>query len=288
MAIKSTVIAGIGSDIGTALASRWLDRGWRVAGTYRSTSKALDALAARGAQLVRLDMNARASFPPAAAALGEAGPWDVLVLAAASMEPIGPFSECDFARWAGSIEINFINQLGLLHALLRHRRRGADARPLVLMFAGGGTNGAPVNYSAYTVSKIALIKMCELLDAEMPDVRFVILGPGWVRTKIHRETIRAGERAGGALEATRERMALDRFNPMERVVDCCDWALETSKHSASGRNFSVVHDAWGSPELDAALAADADLYKLRRSGNAGPERPVRSQPVSGTDHTVSK
>ena len=35
--------------------------------------------------------------------------------------------------------------------------------------------------------------MCELLDAEVPDVKFVILGPGWVRTKIHDAVLQAGK-----------------------------------------------------------------------------------------------
>ena len=41
---------------------------------------------------------------------------------------------------------------------------------------------------AYTLSKIASIKAVELLDAEK-DTKFTILGPGWVKTKIHKSTI---------------------------------------------------------------------------------------------------
>ena len=62
--------------------------------------------------------------------------------------------------------------------------------------AGGGTNSAFKFYSAYCISKIALIKMCELIDAEDPKIKIQILGPGFVKTKTHLETIKAGNRAG--------------------------------------------------------------------------------------------
>jgi NAD(P)-dependent dehydrogenase (short-subunit alcohol dehydrogenase family) len=137
----------------------------------------------------------------------------------------------------------------------------------VLLFAGGGTNDAPLNYSAYTISKIALIKMCELLDAEIPDTRFVIVGPGVVQTKIHRATVEAGARAGQNAQRAREALEGSHCTPMERVLDCCDWVVEAPRESISGRNFSIVFDAWGTEALERQLMQDPDLYKLRRSGN---------------------
>ena len=35
----------------------------------------------------------------------------------------------------------------------------------------------------------------------------------------------------------------------------------------SGRNISLVHDAWGSTQIVGALSKDNNLYKLRRFGN---------------------
>ena len=263
------IVASISSDIGAALAQRWLGRGWQVAGTYRQDSPQVQQLRERAARVVACDLAAAGAGRQAADQLATTHtPWDVLALFAGSMEPIGRFADTRFDDWARSIQVNFTGQLEMLHALLPHRSRDTPRGPCVILMAGGGTNSAPLDYSAYTVSKIALIKMCELLDAELPDVRIAIVGPGWVRTKIHRETLAAGRHAGESYGRTLARLASDDFTSMDSVLDCCDWIIQSDKVTVGGRNFSVAFDPWGESELDCALAADSNLFKLRRAGNA--------------------
>jgi NAD(P)-dependent dehydrogenase (short-subunit alcohol dehydrogenase family) len=183
------------------------------------------------------------------------------------LEPVGAFADCDIAEWQKSVEVNFTRQVQFVHELLPSRNRQGEHSPVVLFFAGSGTNNAAVNYSAYTISKIALIKMCELLDAEIPDTNFVILGPGWVKTKIHQETLKAGHRAGANYQKTKQRLAGDECTPMEKVLDCCDWIIKADRKAVGGRNFSVVFDQWGSSSLTEKLEKDPNMYKLRRAGN---------------------
>jgi NAD(P)-dependent dehydrogenase (short-subunit alcohol dehydrogenase family) len=197
----------------------------------------------------------------------QAPSWDTLILCPGDLAPVGPFDQTDFDEWENSLAINFTAQLRLVRELLHSRRRNSQSLPMVLFFAGGGTNGATVRYSAYTVSKIALIKMCELLDAEIPDVRFTILGPGWVQTKIHEATLSAGQRAGDNLRRTQDRLNKRDFVPMEKVLDCCDWLVGQPREVVGGRNFSVTGDEWGSEVLAKRLMEDPNLYKLRRAGN---------------------
>jgi len=185
----------------------------------------------------------------------------------ATQHPVGAFLECDFDEWEESVKVNFTSHLRIIHGLLPSRHLNSALGPCVLFFAGGGTNSAPVNYSAYTISKIALIKMCELLDAEISDTRFVIVGPGWVRTKIHKSTLRAGIRAGTNYQRTIEKLARDEFTSMELVLDCCDWLIDSPRELVSGRNFSVVFDKWGTKELEERLLQEPHMYKLRRYGN---------------------
>jgi NAD(P)-dependent dehydrogenase (short-subunit alcohol dehydrogenase family) len=260
------IVISASSDIGLALALDWLAAGCEVHATYRTPGTAVDELANAGASVLPCDLADTASICRAGEELRRrAIDWDVLVLAAGTIEPIGPFAECDFEAWSASMQVNFTGPMRVLRELLPARRRGGE--PLALFFAGGGTNNATVNYSAYTLAKIALIKAVELLAAEIGDCRFSIVGPGWVNTKIHQATLAAGPRAGEAYRRTREKLATDDWVPMDRVVACCNWLVQAPADVITGRNFSTAGDAWGDGRLDELLRNDPDMYKLRRAGN---------------------
>lgn len=265
---RKAIIVSISSDIGTKMAQRWLKRGWEVFGTYRTFSNIPATLTMDGVQFCHCDFSEPASVKNACKEIQEKiDCWDVLVLCPATQDPIGPFETCSFDEWEASITVNFTSQLRMVHDLLPCRNMNSALEPCVLFFAGGGTNNAVVNYSAYTISKIALIKMCELLDAEIKDTRFVIVGPGWVKTKIHDATLKAGKRSGDLYQRTIDKLESNEFTPIEDVLSCCDWIIDAPRNAVSGRNFSVVFDAWGTQALLERLAGDENMYKLRRYGN---------------------
>ena len=54
--------------------------------------------------------------------------------------------------------------------------------------------------------------------------------------------------------------------PMEKVVNCCDWLLSSSRKLVGGRNFSAVHDPWESDKIS-LIQDDPNIFKLRRFGN---------------------
>ncbi len=244
----SAIIISISSDIGAALARRWKDRGWDVFGTYRTPSPGVDQLRHLGIRIFHCNLLDIQSVDSLQSLCLD---WDVLVMCPGTLEPVSSFADCSFDEWEKSLAVNFTRQMRILQVMLPFRNRNSGLGACVLFFAGGGVNSAPLNSSAYTVSKIALIKMCELLDAEIPDSRFAIVGPGWVDTKIHRES----------------RPKHVKSAPMDRVLDCCDWIIDSSREVVGGRNFSVVSDRWGTRGLVEQLIEYPNIYKLRRCGN---------------------
>ena len=262
------VIVSASSDIGTAMCERWRSRGWSIFGTYRTESPSVERLRDAGDKLIHCDLSVDSSLRKACVELRDQCPrWDVLVLCPGAQEPVCSFANCNFDEWKKSVKVNFISQLRIVHELLPNRNLKNELGACVLFFAGGGTNNATINYSSYTISKVALIKMCELLDAEIPDARFVIVGPGWVKTKIHNATVKAGSLAGDNYERTNYKLQSDECTPMKDVLDCCDWLVDSPKQVISGRNFSVVFDMWSTEELSQKLKEDLNMYKLRRFGN---------------------
>jgi short-subunit dehydrogenase len=264
-----TIVIAASSDIGLELSDYYLTAGHEVIGTYRTYSPSLASLEQRGLKAISCDLASQRLSESLTYLKSISSNWDNLILCPGTQDPVGPFSSCNFDKWQESINTNFVSQMRVIHQLLPFRRVQSPNGPLVLLFAGGGTNNATHNYSAYTLSKIALIKACELLDAEISDTRFTILGPGWVKTKIHQSTIEAGPSlAGTNYQKTLDKLSGTECNPISKVIECCDWVVNSSRSIVGGRNFSVVFDSWGSPSLDRQLTIDPDMYKLRRSGNS--------------------
>ena len=266
--LVKALIIGVSSDIGCALFDDWISKNWEVAGTYRTESETVKRLRKIATTLVQCDLKHSDSVNHACSELIKKNPnWDVLVLGPGLQEPAELFHECDIDQWEESVKVNFTSQLRVLHRVLSCRSRQSLTGPTVLFFAGGGVNSAPVNYSAYTVSKIALVKMVELLAAELPDVKFLVVGPGWVKTKIHNSILNAGEKAGISYERTVQAFKDGNFTPMKKVVECCNTLILGSREILTGRNFSVVFDRWDDPTLFDLLKNNPDMYKLRRFGN---------------------
>jgi NAD(P)-dependent dehydrogenase (short-subunit alcohol dehydrogenase family) len=265
--VPAAIVVGISSDIGRELASRLVADGWTVSGTFRQKANV------RGlppsVSVTPCDLTSRQSIDSAVEALRrESVAWDVLVLAAGTVEPVGAFWDCDSNEWEESIQANALGPLRIVRALYPTRSR--IGTPGIVFFSGAGSNGPAPSYSAYCASKILLIKMCELLDSETPDASIFIVGPGMVRTKIHDPTLRSPERSGLNYQKVVDFLASPGLGTShDDIYACVKWCISAGKQVVGGRNISLVNDAWrsGGKGLAQALERDPALYKLRRFGN---------------------
>ena len=118
MTDRNAIIISASSDIGDAMARRWLQSGWHVCGTYRTESDATRALARQGVKLFRCDMSQADSIDSACQAMrGECPPWDLLVMCPGTLSPVGRFADGEFDAWEASIRVNFTATLRVVHAL---------------------------------------------------------------------------------------------------------------------------------------------------------------------------
>lgn len=262
---RTILILGISSDIGKALALQYLAQGARVFGTYRTRNHLSKLEPSNSLKLFPCDIENQSDLARLVRDFRDLGwKWDTFISTVGSEQPIGLFFNCDFNKWENSIRANLTGQLHVLHQV--HSLRETPMAHVVF-FAGPGTNNSAPFYSAMCLSKIALIKMCELLDSENADLNVFAVGPGWVRSKIHQQTLDHPE-IGENYHKTKA--FVENGTPgtgVDKIFEHIEWLVSCGKGVASGRNFSTVNDSWGTSALKQALSSDPEIYKLKRNQN---------------------
>ncbi len=261
--MKRVIVIGANSGIGEDLALRYAREGACVIGTYRQSKNLIES---DNIRLYPLDLAQKESVRAFRALIAvDNYSWDLMIFSVGTMIPIGNFFEVEGEHWESSFNDNFFGQLRLLREVRSLANKGAA----VIFFTGGAPGGVLENFSAYSVAKIALTKMVEYLDAEDPDIKYAIVGPGWVNTRIHQQTLQSGRMAGKNFEKTQAFLQSNKKETtLLEIYECIQWIIENPRALVGGRNFSVVWDTWRSGEeseaLKKRLSENEALFKLRR------------------------
>lgn len=258
----SNLILSVSSDIGSELAIKWLKEKKTVVGTYRTYSRKIRDLEILGCKTFKVDFSKKNQISKFTTKIKKHN-VDKILSAVGSQDPIGKLIDVNFDKWENSIIINAINQIRCIIGLYKNNRK----KMKVILFAGGGTNNATECYSAYTLSKMMLIKFAELISFEEDKISCSILGPGWVKTKIHKSTLKNKKASKKNFIRTIKKLDSKECVPMFKVLECIEWMFKQKKNIIGGRNISLVYDNWNSEKLEQMLKNDSDMYKLRRYKN---------------------
>jgi NAD(P)-dependent dehydrogenase (short-subunit alcohol dehydrogenase family) len=266
---QNLFIAAISSDIGKALAQFYLAEGCRVFGTYRTDAGLSDLRGLDHVHLMACDITDPNDLIKVADELQRLDyHWDLFICAVGQLSPIGNFLDLDRDQWTASVAMNGVQQKALLHAIAPYRSAKPTAK--VAFLVGGAINRGFPSYSAYSLGKLQLVKFCELIHEEAPDIHAIAIGTGWVATKIHDQTLEAQSFAGDNYQRTVDFLNQSQTGTtMAEIRGLIDWCFTQPREVTGGRNFSVVHDPWrgGGAKLATALGSDQEAFKLRRHGN---------------------
>lgn len=261
------IIVGVSSGLGEALTSHLAKKRLRIAGTFRSHEH-IGAVEQLLTSKTHLDLSLGTLSVDNVISRNAANfeGWRYLVLLPATMLPLGKFMGVDSHKWESAFDLNFLKIASVIKSLIPLKGAGPAS---VITLAGGGVNSAPAGTSAYTVSKIALIKLMEILNEEILDVSFTSVGPGWVKTRIHNEIFQALPKSDPAHLETTRRLQENDFNDPVQFCEFVWWVFNQSKEVVGGRNFSSQHDLSKVQEMQDKLSNSNfyNFFKLRRFGN---------------------
>jgi NAD(P)-dependent dehydrogenase (short-subunit alcohol dehydrogenase family) len=265
------LVTGAGRGIGKRLAIGFAGQGARVGLLARSKAE-LDLChleiehAGGNALRIRSDVG---DYEQVAAAVERirvqfGTPVQVLVCAAATLGPIGPFVETGPKNWEEVIRTNITGVMNACRAVLPgmiERRSGK-----IILIEGGGATPARPNFAVYGATKTALVRFAESLAEEVADhnIQVNCISPGGTYTHMTDQILAAGERAGWReIEAARQVRLTGGAVPAKQIELALFLASPQSNH-ITGR-FISVDDDWKKLK-DSTV--NPDLYRLRRTQRA--------------------
>ncbi|HEY9247198.1 MAG TPA: SDR family oxidoreductase, partial [Candidatus Methanoperedens sp.] len=138
----------------------------------------------------------------------------------------------------------------------------------IINFSGGGAFNAFPNYSAYAVSKAAVVRFSENIAVELADmgVKVNCIAPGFVATDIHEATLKAGEKTAGEQFKKTKAQLKEGSVPVEVVVNCVKFLISSESDGLTGKTISASFDKWGTDVFKDSIdqIAHSELYTMRR------------------------
>jgi NAD(P)-dependent dehydrogenase (short-subunit alcohol dehydrogenase family) len=262
---RRIVVVGATGGIGSAVVEELLRSGAQVLATGRDQT-ALERLVEAGASVRVLDLADAAAPAELATAVGErfSGDLDGLVVAAGSVDPIGPTRTVDLEAVDRAVRVQLLGALALVQACAPLLDAGDS--PSVVLFSGGGATAPLPRYTAYALAKVATVRLVENLALEEPGWKVNAVAPGFVATKIHDPTLAAGaEVAGPYHDETLSR--LEQAVPPTEAAALVAFLLGPESRGISGRLISAVWDDWRAESVRALLREHDSFARLRRIDN---------------------
>jgi NAD(P)-dependent dehydrogenase (short-subunit alcohol dehydrogenase family) len=193
----------------------------------------------------------------------EIGRIDGLVNLAAVQSPIGRFTDNSLADWWRTLEINLYGTVAVIKEVLPVMMRQGKGK--VVNFAGGGATSPRENFSAYAISKTAVVRLTETLALELKEHHIDVnaVAPGAVNTKMLTDVLEAREAAGRELVEAARRKSDGGDNPL-LAADLVSFLLSEESDGITGKLISAKWDPWRDKSFQDILRNDADIATLRR------------------------
>ena len=191
---------------------------------------------------------------------------DVLVNAAGTYGPIGPFVEVDIRRWETALRVNLMGTLYACREVLPTmlEQRGGS----IINFSGGGATAPQARFSAYGVSKAAVVRLTDTLAVEVADhnVRVNAIAPGAVDTRLQDDVLEAGKLAGDLYARMESLRASGKgATKVDVPAELALFLASDASIGLTGRLISAPHDPWRdwTPDRIAAMR-ETPWLTLRR------------------------
>lgn len=177
------------------------------------------------------------------------------------------FFDLNLEKFNGVFKINFFSQVLLFKNIYRFIKKNKDTS--IILFSGGGVTGLRPNFSPYVLSKIALVKLVEILAFEFKNknLRINAISPGIIDSKMTRLIIKSNKKNINLNEIKKiKKEIVNSKKSLEKVYKLINLLIEKKGKKISGKIISSRWDPFNQwKKRDIKRLMNHDVYTLRRN-----------------------
>ncbi len=268
---KNVLVTGGSMGIGFACAEKCIDSGAQVIicardfGPLSDSVQKLDAKASGKISSIVADVSdvrqVEALFQSVKKQLGRI---DAVIHCAGVYGPIGSVMEINPEEWLEAIRINLYGSFLVSREACRQMKQTGGGN--IVLFSGGGAATPFPYYTAYACGKVGVVRFAETLAQEVEpfNIRVNCIAPGFVITRLHDDTIKAGELAGQKFfETTIKQIESGGVSPSVSA-GAAVFLISDEAKGITGKFVAAPYDGWASWPKHLEELQGTDIFTLRR------------------------
>ncbi|MFH1657317.1 MAG: SDR family oxidoreductase [bacterium] len=268
---KTAIITGAGGGIGSAIATTLAKEGCNLVLIDR-TKETLDRVSKELEKYdceflaEACDIREKKEIDEAVSkAFKKFSQIDILVNAAGVQGPLGPFINNEADKWIETINVNLNGTMLFIKAVLPIMTEQGFGK--IINFSGGGAFNPRPNFSAYAVSKAAVVRLTETLAEELKEKNIQVnaIAPGGVNTEMLERALEAGPAAvGNKFYEKAKKQKEEGGDSPQLAADLILFLCSEKSYNLSGKAIHAKLDNWREwDEEKISKIMSSDLYTLR-------------------------
>jgi len=190
---------------------------------------------------------------------------DIIINATGSLGEIKNVLNINFEKFKNTMDINFFSNLILLQNLSKFIKNNKNL--LIIFFSGGGVTSYRKNFGTYSISKLSLIKLIEIVSNEInnKNVRINAIAPGIIQSKMVDITINNRKLVSKKEIKKIERDIKYSNDALKKLFKVINFLSSNKGKQITGKLISSKWDnieTWNKNKIKKLI--NKDLYNVRR------------------------
>lgn len=266
---KVSIITGAGRGIGKAIAQKFADEGSiviLVARSKKEISETLDEIIKSGGNgmAIPTDISVENDVKKLVkTTVNKFSRIDVLVNNAAIMTPIGPVQKINSKEWENTLKTNLFGTFYCIKETIPYMISQQSGK-IINMSGGGAFNPFP-NFSAYSTSKAAIVRLTETVAEELKEYNIQVnaISPGAIKTKMTLDVIQNSQLAGNEYERAQKVLETGGAD-LSKVEELVMFLASNESSSLTGKTISAQWDDLEYIRKNIGEIQNSDKYTMKR------------------------